>query len=314
MTARVPKPDGSSFRLGRSLFGLFGGYLLQPSRARSQGGVADLFVDCAMETDLGLHREENEDSIGYQIFPALGARRGQGVLAIVADGMGGHENGKEASRLAVETVMQVYAAGRLRSPRKALEYAFQRANAAIVKASGNSRSPRRMGTTCTAISIESGRATVAHIGDSRLYFWRAGKLTQISVDHTMVSRMVIDGLISQEEAERHPDRNVLLRALGVEQHVEPDILDIDQDLSEGDAFCLCSDGMSGYVEASTIAEWLGEKSSSTACRALLDAALAGGGGDNISVGVIRVRSGEPHRPAGVVKDTRQSQSFGGEEE
>lgn len=267
-----------------------------------------------METDLGLRREENEDSIGYKIFPASGVRRGQGILAIVADGMGGHVNGKEASRLAVETVMRVYSARRLGSPRKALDSAFRHANAAIVKASGKSQSPRRMGTTCTAISIESGRAIFAHIGDSRLYFWRAGELVQLSSDHTVVSRMVADGLITQEEAERHPDRNVLLRALGVEELGAPDMISVDHALMGGDVFCLCSDGLSGLVQASAIATALGEESPSTACRALVDAALANGGHDNISVGVIRVLSGDTLRPGRVVKDTRQSQSVGEEEE
>jgi PPM family protein phosphatase len=318
MTSRMPESARALANKRRSAFGFIGGLLSRRSSSEREeiqaNNASRLFVDCSMETNLGLHREENEDSIGFQAFTNSDLRRGEGFLAIVADGMGGHVNGKEASRLAVETVMRVYAAERRRSPRKALEVAFKRANAAIVRASGKSGSPQRMGTTCTAISIESGRAIFAHVGDSRLYFWRAGELIQVSSDHTMVSRMVADGLISQEEAERHPDRNVLLRALGVDVHAEPDILSIDHDLNDGDMFCLCSDGLSGLVDASTIARALGEQNTTAACRVLLEAALANGGYDNISVGVIRVQSEDPLRLGRPVKDTRQSQSLGGEEE
>ena len=177
-------------------------------------------------TDIGRVREKNEDS--YLVEEPLFA---------VADGMGGHKGGDVASQLALETIEG--------EPAADLAQRLRDANAAVFERSQSDRSVTGMGTTVTAVVVKGTSALFAHVGDSRAYLLRAGDLRQLTDDHTLVARMVKTGEITEAEAEVHPHRSVLTRALGTEPDVIVDEFDVA--LTDGDRLLLCSDGLTGMV-------------------------------------------------------------------
>lgn len=245
-----------------------------------------------METHVGLVRGSNEDAVGYAIFDGQEGPRRAGLVVVVADGMGGSVHGEIASRLAVGAVMSVFSSEPPMPPKFALAQGFEDANAAILKACRDDEDLRGMGTTCTALAIEAGYAYLAHIGDSRAYHLRNGAITQISEDHSLVAQLLKDGLITAEEAAIHPDRNVILRALGLDADERPDLWASGLAVESGDVFCLCSDGLSNLVDMETIGLTIATLEPESACFALRDAALEAGGTDNISIGIFRVLSPE----------------------
>jgi protein phosphatase len=254
-----------------------------PARNDSPDGARPMFhpellVHGAMLSDVGLVRDHNEDVVAYAI---------RGMIALVADGMGGHAAGEVASALAAETIVEVFyrTAG---SVQQALAAAFAAANQAIRAYSADDPGCRGMGTTCTAFSVCRGGVILAHIGDSRGYLLRNGTLHRLSRDHSLVARMCDDGLLSAEEAAVHPDRNVIVKALGTEARCQPDIWPEPCPLRAGDALVLCSDGLSDLVDDGTIAAIVSAQAPAEACAALCNAALAAGGHDNVSVGVFAV--------------------------
>ncbi|MBR5430695.1 MAG: serine/threonine-protein phosphatase, partial [Firmicutes bacterium] len=138
-----------------------------------------------------------------------------------------------------------------------------------------------MGTTLTVIWEDGDRVLLGHVGDSRAYRLRGEQLTQVSQDHSLVAEMVRDGLLTQEEADRHPYRNIITRALGTDEEVEPDILELDK--QPGDRFLICSDGLTEYVKDQQLLEILTAQGMEQAADTLLGLALSGGGRDNISL-------------------------------
>jgi serine/threonine protein phosphatase PrpC len=242
----------------------------EPTRAAAeQLGV----VEHAALSDVGRVREGNEDS--FLERPPL---------FVVADGMGGAEAGEVASETAIEVFEEAVAAGALPD---ALEDTVQAANARIHAMAVADRSRAGMGCTCTAAWIGGGQVTVAHVGDSRLYRLRAGAFEQLTDDHSLVGGLVRLGQLTPQEAEQHPQRSVILRAVGVEPTVEVDVL--HHELEPGDLFLACSDGLSSMVRDEVIHETL-EMFPTLAETAsmLVELANASGGRDNITVVLFRV--------------------------
>ena len=225
------------------------------------------------QTDIGPVRELNEDSY---YSPVEGED-----FCCVADGMGGHQAGEVASALAVETFAQ-----RMRStavkPQDRLRRAVYAANLAIYDKAQADPGMSGMGTTLTGLLFENGEAHIAHVGDSRCYLMRNKALVQVTSDHTLVEELLLKGAITPREAQNHPKRNVITRALGTELTVKTDILRLR--MQPGDMFLLCSDGLSGYVSDRAIQDVLNSRMRrEDKVAALVEKAIEGGGRDNITV-------------------------------
>jgi PPM family protein phosphatase len=226
-------------------------------------------VSVGAATDIGQVREGNEDS--YLIIESLYA---------VADGMGGHRGGEVASSLALETVQ-----GLFERREGSLAEQVAEANRAVFDRSQNDRRVSGMGTTLTAAQVDGNRVHLVHVGDSRAYLLRGGELTQITEDHTLVHRMVMEGEISEEEAETHPHRSILTRALGVDQNIQVDEGDLE--VAPGDRLLLCTDGLTGMVPEGQIREILLEtRDPQEAVDKLVKGANRAGGIDNITAVIL----------------------------
>jgi len=246
-------------------------------------------IEANLQSDVGCCREINEDCIRY-IQPGdadVLARKGR--LAVVADGMGGHAGGEKASHLAVDVLSQIYYED-ANPPPVALAQALNKANDWIYRVASGNAALKGMGTTCTALVLRGSSAYWAHVGDSRLYLIRQNSITMQTEDHSIVTAMVKDGLIKAEEARNHPNKNVILRALGTSPKVNIDITRKPFQLEAGDLFILCSDGLSDLVEQEEIRQFASQNDLQKACTELIARAKERGGYDNISVGIIRVKA------------------------
>ncbi len=251
-------------------------------------------------TDTGQVRSNNEDSAKF-IKPSR--RLGHlGYLGILADGMGGHHAGEVASSLAVETIAEEYYK-KGADPETGLYIAFSKANRQIWHKAKTSPAFQGMGTTCTAVVIFNRRVYLAHIGDSRLYLFKEGMLTQLSTDHTYVQDLLKQGVITPEEAQVHRDRNVLTRVMGTHYSMRADILEIPQTFEKGDRLLLCSDGLYDYFSREELAEFLAEPLLSVAAQNLVDAANRRGGYDNITLVLIEKVPSELAEPLTPTRET-----------
>lgn len=232
-------------------------------------------------TNVGKVRQNNEDSAAF--LRQAGAR-GEGVLslAIVADGMGGHQGGEVASQIAAEVIPSSFFRSK-EEPAEAIEKAFQLANQEMQQAVERDPRIKGMGTTAVAVAMEGDRAWCAWVGDSRIYHLREGRMHQISEDHTAVAELMRQGLLTPEQARNHPDRNVLIRALGTRSGVEVDVTRHPLALATGDRMLLCSDGLYDLLEDEEIEKISSEGSLQVAGDALIAMALERGGHDNVSV-------------------------------
>ncbi|HEY8555104.1 MAG TPA: Stp1/IreP family PP2C-type Ser/Thr phosphatase [Burkholderiales bacterium] len=223
----------------------------------------------------GQVRDENEDCIAMR--PDLG-------LAVLADGMGGHQAGEVASRMAIEAITESLSrVGSRVAPRKQILNAIEGANTAIFEAAQARADYRGMGSTVVVALFRGDRLYVAHVGDSRLYRFRDGKLTQLTQDHSVVQELVNRGLFTPEEARQSLARNLVTRALGVDPTIESELH--EERVRTGDIYLLCSDGLTDVVTDEQIAEILAESSPDVdaAAHRLIERANALGGPDNISV-------------------------------
>ncbi|MCC5794430.1 MAG: Stp1/IreP family PP2C-type Ser/Thr phosphatase [Chromatiales bacterium] len=242
---------------------------------------------CVQLSDTGKVREHNEDAVSHD--PEIG-------LLVLADGMGGYNAGEVASGIAVKTIMELVGDACRRGPRSqpdpetglmhqsiALRDAVSRANKIIHQAARTSPQCEGMGTTLVACLFWDDRASVAHVGDSRLYRQRQGQLEQLTSDHSLLQELVDRGFYSIEEAQRSTNRNYVTRALGVEPWVEVTVQEFDA--QPGDTWLLCSDGLSDMVEDEdihlTISTFGGNLQ--RAGEQLIQLANEHGGKDNISV-------------------------------
>jgi protein phosphatase len=242
-------------------------------------------VVASMLSDVGCVRELNEDSGTYIQPDDPEVMASKGLLILVADGMGGHSAGEVASRMAVEVIARVYY-GDGGDPQSALKKAFREANKAIHKTAEKDESKAGMGTTCTALVLQNGTAISAHVGDSRLYLVREGAIYLMTEDHSAVMEMVKAGLISLEQARHHPDKNVILRAMGSHADVEVTTWQEPFPVRAGDCFLLCSDGLYDLIEDEEIKRVVESTEPRSACESLIALAKERGGHDNISVGIV----------------------------
>jgi serine/threonine protein phosphatase PrpC len=247
-------------------------------------------AEVAVRTDPGRDpdKQVNEDSSVTKETP-------HGLLAVVCDGMGGHAGGKEASELAIRTIIEVIdAAPAATSPSAALKRAIEEANTRVF-AMPTAEAGFRPGSTVVAALVHEGGAEIAHVGDSRLYLVHAGAISQVTRDHSMVQEMVDRNLIRAEDAAKHPDANKILRALGIGKDVEVDVRPEPLVYSAGDVFVLCSDGLSDLVEPAEILQIAGSQPVAQAAGQLVDLANARGGHDNITAIVVLLRAGATPR-------------------
>jgi protein phosphatase len=228
-------------------------------------------------TDAGRVRRGNEDA--HLVAPPLYA---------IADGMGGHRGGAEAARLAMTTLAR-HAPALIDAGGEELVEALVDANRVILRAGDEDDALRGMATTCTAALVRGRVARIAHVGDSRAYLWRGGRLAQLTDDHSVVAQLVRQGHLTADEAAVHPGRNVIFRALGTAPDLDVDT--VEAVLDAGDRLLLCSDGLTNMAADAAIASILGEVfDTRAAVDALVAYANAAGGTDNISVVLVDVRS------------------------
>ncbi|MHB1843709.1 MAG: Stp1/IreP family PP2C-type Ser/Thr phosphatase [Deltaproteobacteria bacterium] len=237
-------------------------------------------------TDVGRKRPHNEDC--FLADDGLG-------LYIACDGMGGHAAGEVASALCVDFIRQGIVEGgaeieRMRrdpTPKvreaacRVMEGAIQRASKEIYQIAQAEAQKRGMGTTAVAIVVAGNKAVIGHVGDSRIYLLRAGQVHRLTEDHTLVQAQIKAGLLTKQEAETSQYRNVITRAVGIQESVQVDTLVVD--LLPGDVYLLCTDGLHGYLQDEELPKVLGEsKDLGASCRRLIDLANERGGKDNIT--------------------------------
>lgn len=243
-------------------------------------------VSVGVQCHVGKQRTENQDRVTRSDTPF-------GDLFVVADGIGGYQGGAEAAQVTVDGFVNFLKAnGKLPLP-DALQQAVRSVNAALRTRSAARNEQHGMGSTVVLCVVTGNHVTYAHAGDSRAYLLRSGRLQQLTRDHSVMERMISQGLLTPAQAREHPDASVLTRALGQSSDISLDIAGIT--VQPKDALLLCSDGLWGYarheeIEAVAAAENL---SASAVASAMLNLALEGGGGDNISIQFLRFQPLEP---------------------
>jgi len=242
-------------------------------------------VEIAIRSDPGRdpHKQVNEDASGQRTTPF-------GLLVVVCDGMGGHAGGREASLAALEAIFRTFEAARVDSPRQdVLRLAITHANEVVFHQGSGLDGTSRPGSTVVAILVHDGGTEVAHVGDSRCYRVHQGHIDQITKDHSMVQEMVDAGLLAQEQAQSHPDANRITRALGSRFDVNVEVRPSPVEHEAGDAFVLCSDGLSDMLPKEEILRVVASSPAEQAAGQLVELANAHGGHDNITVAIVRTR-------------------------
>ena len=230
--------------------------------------------------DIGKCREINQDYIFVSEKPVGNLPN----LFLVADGMGGHKAGDLASEYTVAKVQEAVSSSMQTIPYPILKGAFQYANQRLLEKAGESENYTGMGTTLVAATVKGEEVYIVNVGDSRLY--KIGdRIEQITEDHSLVEEMVRMGEISREQARNHPDKNIITKAIGVSDNVEPDYFDTE--LRKGECLLMCSDGLSTMVTDQQIKEIVDMRTDLDSCaRELIRAANHNGGRDNIAVVLI----------------------------
>ncbi len=239
-------------------------------------------------SDIGCQRENNEDRHAYWEPDTDEEFARKGRLAIVADGMGGHEGGQEASRIAVETIQEIFSERSGADPQSLLVTGFQIAHERILEYASGHPEFYGMGTTATAIALVGRQLYFAHVGDSRLSLVRGTSLSRLTRDHSYVGRLVENGVISSEEAETHPQRHILTAALGAGTETFPDTPPQPIALQKGDVLVLCTDGLWSLLSESEIQTVAAGRQVQEACQALIKMAKDRGAPDNITVQLLRI--------------------------
>lgn len=254
------------------------------------------------KTDIGKRRKNNQDSFVIRLWEDIDC-----ALGVVCDGMGGANGGNIASALACEHFVAAVEAfmtseqvrGGLATEgdySSMLAHAVTDANQCVYSSTERDKSLKGMGTTLVAALVVGNVLYAVNVGDSRLYLYNRGRLTQITRDHSLVQYLLDTGKLTKEEARDYPNRNVITRAVGIERSIESDIFSVDLSRLHDDACAmLCSDGLSGYVEADEIRSMLSDGiaedvpyDGDAIASSLVDAANAAGGVDNITVVLMRL--------------------------
>ncbi len=268
-------------------------------------------ITVSLRSDPGCVRAVNEDHGVYRQPDDQSLLMRKGMLALVADGMGGHAAGEIASKVAGEIISRVYYESD-KPPQAALEAAFHAANQAIYRAARQQRKWHGMGTTCTALVIHEGAAYSAQVGDSRLYLVRHEQIYLMSEDHSAVMEMVRRGKMSLEDARHHEDKNIILRALGTQPEVSVATWKQAFPVCDGDHFVLCSDGLYDLVSDEEISQTVSHNSPHSACEQLIALARERGGYDNITAGIVKLSRADKadENASGELRVTRESAPVG----
>jgi serine/threonine protein phosphatase PrpC len=246
-----------------------------------------LRLDVAQLTDVGRKREHNEDNMAFVIPKDSQVMASKGALFIVADGMGGHAAGEVASEIAVDTVSNMYYQEDSNDVAVSLLRAIRRANASIHQRAAENLLRTGMGTTCVTAVLRGNMAYIANVGDSRAYLFRGNQVKQISHDHSWVAEQVRAGLLTEEQARTHAQRNVITRCLGTQAEVDVDVF--HEELYEGDSLVLCTDGLSGLVSDEELRHIVDQFVPQESVYHLVERANENGGPDNITAIVVRVQ-------------------------
>src|SRR4051794_37439457 len=254
-------------------------------RAGGLTGAADdePRIELGQATDVGQVRSINEDSI---LCEPLESRRiaERGLFCAVADGMGGHAAGEEASSMAVKVAhAEYYGSNSVGDPMETLRLAVAEANAAVYDAGAGKTGRDHMGTTLTVAVLFNRRVVVGHVGDSRCYLVRDNLISQISRDHSWVAEEVEAGRMTPEQGRVNPRRNIITRALGLRPDVDVDVY--ESPIEPGDTVVICSDGLHGLVGEDDIVSYVRRLPPTDSVDALVRLANERGGQDNISVAV-----------------------------
>lgn len=254
-------------------------------------GWSNGYLEAHFISDVGKKRENNEDSCLMCAPQDTTLASERGALFAIADGMGGASAGEFASRLSLQIFTKEYYRSAPKSVPRLLSEAVEAANRRVYDAAEGNPEYHGMGTTLSSLTILGDGAYIAHVGDSRVYLLRENNLVQITDDHSLVAEQVRTGIISEEEARDHSLKNLITRAIGIKDSVEPDLLSLR--LHKNDIFLICSDGLSNMVEDVDIASSLEAQTLQGAARILVGKALEGGGSDNISVALVRISETPP---------------------
>lgn len=222
-------------------------------------------------TDIGKVRKNNEDSVLLT-----------NNLFAVADGMGGHNGGKEASEHAIKLMRTLLV--NKKANKEDMITAIEAANRRLFEKQEEDETLKGMGTTLSALWSDDDFMVVGHVGDSRIYLYRDGVLTQITQDHSLVAELIRNGFITPQEAENHPYRNVITRAIGTHKNIMVDAFRIP--VQANDKWLICSDGLHGMVPLDVIEKCLCLPSMNETADELMNAALENGGRDNVSLVLI----------------------------
>ena len=255
-----------------------------------------LKVEIGNHSDVGQVRKINQDQFGS-------ASNARGDLYVVADGMGGHQGGEIASQMTVNSLCKSFKESFHDNPRQFLQNGIMEVNQQVLAKAEEDPTLKGMGTTIVAVIIYDGDAYYAHVGDSRIYLFRQHKSKQLTKDHSFVQQLVDQGIITEKEAETHPEKNRILQAVGIE-NITPDYS--TEKLYKGDTLLLCSDGLTGLADDGDILKIIGKYSAMEASKELVEIANNRGGHDNITTIVIKVKKGprppQPQKPKRDMKD------------
>lgn len=237
-------------------------------------------IDSFLLSDKGVVRPYNEDNMGSVETP-------NGEVFVVCDGMGGHVGGAKASELAVDSILR-----HLEQPAQniyvAINDALQFANDQILGHAQENPELKGMGTTATVLVVQDEGCIIAHVGDSRIYLKSDGKLNRLTKDHSFVQGLVDQGVITDDQAESHPQKNQILEALGIKSKVNATISDSPVKPKKGDCFLMCSDGLNGMINDDQISSLLDQENIEVAAHNLIASANNAGGKDNITVCLVSV--------------------------
>ncbi len=262
-------------------------------------------------TNVGKVRSANEDNFGEALTP-------NGHLFVVCDGMGGHVGGAEASKIAVDNIIEFFQKEIYDNVIQAIDHALSFANEQIYASALSNPELKGMGTTAVILLIRDEECFIGHVGDSRIYLRSDGKLNRVTKDHSFVQTLVDSGVIDDEDAENHPNKNQILQALGIASSVKGTICQSPILPKAGDMFLMCSDGLNGMVTDRDIEKIVKEDNLMVTSENLITAALNGGGHDNVTATLVLIEESQHvssrfvhFNPKPKVIDMTTTQQFGG---
>lgn len=245
-------------------------------------------IAIAALTDPGMKRKENQDSHTFHV-PPDGSAHPKGILMAIADGMGGHSGGSIASKTAIDSLQEAYYADPSDQISEALDRGFQHANRQVIQKSLDDKTLHGLGSTMIAVVFQGNHMYYANVGDSRGYLVFNHQIKQFTEDHSYVASLLKAGVINEEEAQNHPEGNVITRAIGARKKLEVDVSVQPLPLAQGQYVLICCDGLYRVVSDEIMLKIIYElKQPVPICKKLIETANANGGPDNITVMIARI--------------------------